>query len=290
MVFFNVFIISRFFFVIFCNFYINYHQNPLKIVNNLTRLSHGFQLSNSGVQIILRASLSDSFVDFSINPSDHVFAHGVSLSVVNGDLVVQSFFDGGNEIGFSVEVFGFKSEGQVVFSLFLDHGETGGLFLESVDSVDFGFDQGDFVVFPGLDVAVSEFELNGVFSVNEWSSHVWNELVSNEDSHTHGHGGFWSQNDPFFGDSGKETTPEEHVWSAVAGLATVLGKVTFWQEGHSSITLGVSLGWRWWEWTGISVWGAWHFEAFPVVHSVDLASESVGSLRERVSDSPGQHD
>jgi hypothetical protein len=279
---FNVFIISSFCVILY--------KLSSKIINNLTRFGHGFQLADSSVQIVFGASLGDSFSDFPVDPSDHVFAHGFSFGVVDGDLVVQSLFDGGNEIGFSVQVFGFKSERQVVLSLFLDHGETGGLFLQSVDSVDFGLDQGDFVVFPGLDLAVSEFELNGVFSVNEWSSHVWNELVSDEDSHTHGHGGFWSHNDPFFGDSGQETTPEEHVWSAVAGLGSVLGKVTFWQKGHSSHTFIVSLGWRWWEWTGISVWSAWHLERFPVIHSVDLASERVGSLRERVSDGPGQHD
>ena len=111
----------------------------------LTRFSHRFQLSNSGIQIVFGRSFSNSGLDFPIDPADHVFSHGFSFGVVNGDLVVQSLFDGFDQIGLSVQVFGFESEGQVVLSLFLDEGQARGLFLESVNTVDFGFDEGDFI-------------------------------------------------------------------------------------------------------------------------------------------------
>lgn len=259
------------------------------LIGTLTGFSHRFQLSNSGVQVVLGASLGDSGLDFPIDPVDHVFGHGLSFGVVNSNLVVQSFFDGVDQIGLSVEVFGFEGQSQVVFPLFLDEGQTGSLFLQSFNTVDFGFDEGDFVIFPASDLAVSVLKLNSIFSVNEWAGHVWNKLITDKKSHTHSHAGFWSEDDPFFGDTGHKTTPEEHVWSAVAGFSAVLGEITFWQKGHSSAAFIVGFSWWWWEWTGISVWSTWHFKIFPVVQSVSLGGEGVTSLGERVSDSPGQH-
>ena len=200
-------------------------------------------MSNSGVQIVFGASFGDSGLNFPIDPVDHVFGHSLSFGVVDSNLVVQSLFNSFDQIGLSVEVFGFEGQSQVIFSLFLDESETGGLFLQSFNTVDFGFDEGDFVrgnseklgqkfvifskicgffydfslsvVFPGGDLTVSVFKLNSVFSVDEWGGHVWNKEVTDESSHTESLGGFWSEDDPFFGDSGEETTPEEHVWSAI---------------------------------------------------------------------------
>merc|ERR1712224_983204 len=101
-------------------------------------LSHTLQTSNRSVQILLSTPLSNSLLHFPINPINHMLTHGILFSIFYRNLVVQTLLDSIDQIGLPRNIFSFQGIGQVDFPLFLDKSKTVSLFLESVNSVDFG--------------------------------------------------------------------------------------------------------------------------------------------------------
>lgn len=252
---------------------------------------HCLKLGDGGGEIVLTTSLGNGSVNFSVDPVDHVLQVGLSFGVVDSHLVVETLLDRLGEIGLSVHVLGIEGELQVGSSLFLDHGETLRLLLESSNTIDFGASESDLVGLPAFNSLVSDVPVDQIFAIAERNRDRV-EYVAVEDAGAQGPSHLWAPHEPFLAEGGDHRTPQQRVWSGVTESALEKLEVVLWNVGHSHLALHMLLLWRWWQWTHVGVWGTWHLKVFPVIESVggEGGSSNWDSGPQGELESLGEHD